>query len=127
MSIERLLSVSTDYENRHGYTQKSVALVLVLTLSMNMLWNGISWAVRNKHIISRHFPARPDAVLGEAEFLDVFQEAYASAMRYMRAPDGFWVSSFDCSNDLRLPTAVSECEYVHGMDIRIQYWIAQHS
>ncbi|KAJ3559837.1 hypothetical protein NM688_g94 [Phlebia brevispora] len=30
---------------------------------------------------------------GEVEFLDVFQEAYASAMRYIRAPDGFWYRS----------------------------------
>ena len=33
------------------------------------------------------------SVTGEVEFLDVFQEAYASVMRYSRAPDGFWVRS----------------------------------
>ena len=91
---------------------------------MNTPLNGISWAVRNKHIISLSFLTTPD-VLGEAEFLDVFQEAYASVMRYVRAPDGFWVSAFDCSHDLRLPTAVSEHEHVHGMFTCIQYWIAQ--
>ena len=31
-------------------------------------------------------------ILGEVEFLDVWQEAYAAIMRYVRAPDGFWVS-----------------------------------
>ena len=30
---------------------------------------------------------------GEVEFLDVWQEAYAAIMRYVRAPDGFWVST----------------------------------
>ncbi|KAH9938649.1 glycoside hydrolase [Fomitopsis serialis] len=30
---------------------------------------------------------------GEVEFLDVWQEAYASIMRYSRAPDGFWYRS----------------------------------
>jgi hypothetical protein len=28
---------------------------------------------------------------GEAEFLDIFLEAYSSIMRYPRASDGFWV------------------------------------
>ena len=31
--------------------------------------------------------------VGEVEFLDVWQEAYAAIMRYVRAPDGFWVSA----------------------------------
>ncbi|KAI0079675.1 alpha mannosidase-like protein [Panus rudis PR-1116 ss-1] len=30
---------------------------------------------------------------GDVEFLDVWQEAYASVMRYPRAPDGFWYRS----------------------------------
>ncbi|KAI0698930.1 alpha-mannosidase [Cytidiella melzeri] len=30
---------------------------------------------------------------GDVEFLDVFQEAYAAVMRYVRAPDGFWYRS----------------------------------
>lgn len=29
---------------------------------------------------------------GEVEFLDVWDDAYASIMRYSRATDGFWVS-----------------------------------
>lgn len=31
------------------------------------------------------------SVLGEVEFLDVFQESYAAIMRYCRAADGFGV------------------------------------
>lgn len=32
-------------------------------------------------------------LVGEAEFLDVFDDSYASIMRYSRGVDGFWVSS----------------------------------
>lgn len=38
-----------------------------------------------------HSPASSLSMIGEVEFLDVFQEAYAAVMRYSRAPDGFWV------------------------------------
>lgn len=31
------------------------------------------------------------AFAGEIEFLDVWDDAYASIMRYSRAVDGFWV------------------------------------
>lgn len=30
--------------------------------------------------------------LGDAEFLDVWDDAYTAVMRYSRAWDGFWVS-----------------------------------
>lgn len=35
------------------------------------------------------------AVLGEVEFLDVWNEAYAAVMKYTRGVDGYWVRFFD--------------------------------
>jgi mannosidase alpha-like ER degradation enhancer 1 len=32
--------------------------------------------------------------LGETEFLDVWDDAYATIMRYARAKDGFWVYQY---------------------------------
>jgi len=36
---------------------------------------------------------RVNASVGEVEFIDVWDEAYAAIMRYSRATDGFWVST----------------------------------
>jgi hypothetical protein len=34
-----------------------------------------------------------DINLGDAEFLDVWDDAYTAVMRYSRAWDGFWVNT----------------------------------
>lgn len=47
---------------------------------------ALAFSLGEYHLTNREIP-------GEVEFLDVWQEAYAAIMRYVRAPDGFWVSA----------------------------------
>lgn len=52
--------------------------------------------------------------------MDVFQEAYAAAMRYTRAPDGFWVSVVSSHPPVTYSQGltVSQYEHTYGMHQR---------
>lgn len=54
-------------------------------------------------------------LVGEIEFLDVWDDAYAAIMRYSRGADGYWVSLISLSGSCRRarysPLLVSSCEH----------------
>ncbi|KZS97985.1 hypothetical protein SISNIDRAFT_405596 [Sistotremastrum niveocremeum HHB9708] len=55
---------------------------------------------------------------GDAEFLDVFQEAYASVMRYVRSNDGFWYRSvWINSGDIAYATTDSLSAFWPGLQV----------
>ncbi|EPS95376.1 hypothetical protein FOMPIDRAFT_146232 [Fomitopsis schrenkii] len=55
---------------------------------------------------------------GEVEFLDVWQEAYAAIMRYVRAPDGFWYRSVNIhTGDLAYNTFDSLSAFWPGLQV----------
>lgn len=57
---------------------------------------------------------------GEVEFLDVWQEAYAAIMRYVRAPDGFWVSTqYYVELGILLDSAKYRSVNIHTVGVRL--------
>jgi len=44
--------------------------------------------------------------LGEIEFLDVWDDAYAAIMRYSRAKDGYWVSIYELPIKFKFLTVI---------------------
>lgn len=44
--------------------------------------------------------------IGEIEFLDVWDDAYAAIMRYSRAKDGYWVSIYELPIKSKLLTVI---------------------
>ncbi|EIW61741.1 alpha-mannosidase [Trametes versicolor FP-101664 SS1] len=55
---------------------------------------------------------------GEVEFLDVWQDSYASVMRYSRAPDGFWYRNVNIhSGDAQYGTIDSLSAFWSGLQV----------
>lgn len=51
----------------------------------------IEWYVPIGWVIQDSPGSNFSKLVGEVEFLDVWQDSYAAVMRYDRAMDGFWV------------------------------------
>jgi len=114
---------------RNGRLQSSRESVLGSTPSTSMRWNGTFSQVRvgvTVHVIVL------TAAVGEIEYLDVFDDAYAAVMRYSRSPDGYWVSVFLCTTyhafSLHLQVSSSKHEqwrsriFHHWLPRRILAW-----
>ncbi|KAI9001169.1 alpha-mannosidase [Trametes punicea] len=55
---------------------------------------------------------------GEVEFLDVWQDSYASVMRYARAPDGFWYRNVNIyTGDAQYATVDSLSAFWPGLQV----------
>ncbi|EJF62997.1 alpha-mannosidase [Dichomitus squalens LYAD-421 SS1] len=55
---------------------------------------------------------------GEVEFLDVWQESYASVMRYSRSPDGYWYRSVNIfTGDAQYSTVDSLSAFWPGLQV----------
>ncbi|KAI0773849.1 alpha-mannosidase [Fomes fomentarius] len=57
-------------------------------------------------------------ISGEVEFLDVWQESYASVMRYSRSPDGYWYRSANIhTGDAQYSTVDSLSAFWPGLQV----------
>jgi hypothetical protein len=53
-------------------------------------------------------------MLGEVEFLDVWNEAYAAVMKHTRGVDGYWVDSSTLFSFARLTDPDADSQHVQG-------------
>lgn len=53
-------------------------------------------------------------MLGEVEFLDVWNEAYAAVMKYTRGADGYWVDWLSLFGHTHLTDSDADSQHVQG-------------